>query len=73
LPVNFDRLDAPKNQNAGSQSMTEEQFNEILNSYAAGNISRRNVEEVTGLWFGDILAELGVVNYSYFCSIQGFY
>jgi hypothetical protein len=59
FPVNSDRLKAPKNQNAGSQSMTEEQFAEILNAYAAGNISRRGVEEVTGLWFGDILAELG--------------
>jgi hypothetical protein len=30
-----------------------------LNSYASGKITRRNVEEASGLWFSDILEELG--------------
>ena len=46
-------------QNAEEHHLTEEQFDEMLNAYAAGMITRRNVEEATGLWFSDILAELG--------------
>ncbi len=40
-------------------SMSVEQLDELLNSYASGNITRRNIEEATGLWFSDILEELG--------------
>ena len=39
--------------------MSAEQLDVILNSYASGNITRRNVEDATGLWFSDILEELG--------------
>jgi len=46
-------------QNDEAHPLTEEQLDEILSSYASGKISRRNVEEATGLWFTDILAELG--------------
>ncbi len=38
--------------------LTVEQLDELLNSYASGKIARRNVEEATGLWLSDILAEL---------------
>jgi hypothetical protein len=29
-----------------------------LSDYSAGNVTHRNLEELTGLWFSDILAEL---------------
>jgi prevent-host-death family protein len=46
-------------QNDEDHSLTKEQLDEIINSYASGKITRRNVEEATGLWFSDILEELG--------------
>jgi hypothetical protein len=46
-------------QNDEGHPLSEAQFDEMLDSYAAGKITRRNVEETTGLWFSDILAELG--------------
>ena len=46
-------------QNDENHSLTQEQLDEILNSYTSGKIARRSVEEATGLWFSDILEELG--------------
>lgn len=46
-------------QNDADHPLTVEQLNDLLNSYASGKIARHNVEEATGLWFSDILAELG--------------
>lgn len=46
-------------QNDEDHSLTKEQLDEIINSYASGKMTRRNVEEATGLWFSDILEELG--------------
>lgn len=46
-------------QNDEDHSLTEAQLDEILNSYTSGKIARRSVEEATGLWFSDILEELG--------------
>ena len=45
-------------QNDEDHSLTKEQLDEIINSYASGKMTRRNVEEATGLWFSDILEEL---------------
>jgi prevent-host-death family protein len=45
-------------QNDEDHPLTVEQLDDLLNSYASGKIARRNVEEATGLWFSDILAEL---------------
>ena len=33
-------------------------LNKILAEYSAGVVSRKRVEEATGLWFGEILAEM---------------
>jgi hypothetical protein len=38
-------------QNDEGHPLSEAQFDDMLNSYAAGKITRRNVEETTGLWF----------------------
>ncbi len=52
------QVDLPEN-SLESRTLNAEQFDEILRSYAVGDIARRDVEEVTGLWFSDILEELG--------------
>ena len=46
-------------QNDEDHPLNVEQLNELLNSYASGKITRRNVEEASELWFSDILEELG--------------
>ena len=46
-------------QNDEGHPLNVEQLDELLNSYASGKITRRNVEEASGLWFSDILEELG--------------
>ena len=45
-------------QNNDKQTLTDKQLDKILSAYSAGNVTRRNLEELTGLWFSDILAEL---------------
>jgi len=52
------QVDLPENSQE-TRPLNTKQLDEILRSYAAGNIARRNVEEATGLWFSDILEELG--------------
>ncbi len=45
--------------NAENVTLSEDQLDDILRSYAAGKIARRDVEQATGLWFSDILLQLG--------------
>ena len=45
-------------QNNDRQILTDKQLDKILNDYSVGNVTHRNLEELTGLWFSDILAEL---------------
>ena len=46
-------------QNDEVHPLNIEQLDELLKSYASGKITRRNVQEASGLWFSDILEELG--------------
>lgn len=45
--------------NAEDRTLTAQKLNEVLEAYSAGTMTRRNVEEATGLWFSDLLSELG--------------
>lgn len=46
-------------QHAEAHTLSDDQLATVMTSYAAGKITRKMVEETTGMWFGDILAELG--------------
>ncbi|MDP2783003.1 MAG: hypothetical protein Q8O38_00215 [Sulfurimicrobium sp.] len=35
------------------------QQNELFEAYSAGRMTRRALEDETGLWFGEVLAEMG--------------
>ena len=43
---------------AGADQVPE-RLDTLLAQYSAGAISRRELEQASSLWFGDILAELG--------------
>ncbi len=45
-------------QNNIKQTLADQQIDKILSDYSSGNVTHRNIEELTGLWFSDILAEL---------------
>lgn len=45
-------------QNNDKQPLTGKKLDKILNDYSLGNVTHRDLEELTGLWFSDILAEL---------------
>jgi hypothetical protein len=45
--------------NETTLSSQPEKLDKLLTEYSEGKIGRKEVENETGLWFGDILAELG--------------
>jgi len=42
----------------GQAQPDEAYLNKVLSEYSNGDVSRRQIEEVTGLWFGEILSEM---------------
>lgn len=42
-----------------SRNSKDKQLDKLLMAYSSGKIDRRTLEEKTGLWFGEILEELG--------------
>ena len=39
-------------------SRLDERLEQLLKAYSSGRLSHRELEQATGLWFGDILAAL---------------